>query len=57
MKNLSNLNNAKALSKKEQQSVLGGWDSGFCARFCPNADPNDWRYDACGCDDTPAIEK
>jgi hypothetical protein len=56
MKNLSNLNNVKALSKKEQQSVFGGWDSGFCARFCPTADKDDWRYEACGCGDPPRIK-
>ena len=51
MKKTANLKGAKALSKNEQQSVSGGWDSGFCARFCPDANPNDWRYDACHCHD------
>ncbi len=57
MKNLTNLKGTKALSKKEQQSVLGGWDTGFCARFCPTADECDWRYYACQCGTIIICEK
>jgi hypothetical protein len=50
MKNLLNLNGAQQLSKAEQKEVNGGWDSGFCARFCAGApDPSDWRYQVCFC--------
>lgn len=50
MKKLVKLNNVKVLRKEELKSINGGWDSGFCARFCANnPDPTDWRYDRCGC--------
>ena len=49
MKKLSRLKSVKTMTKNEQQSVLGGWDSNFCIRFCPGADSSDWRYFACRC--------
>ncbi len=50
MKNLAKLNGVNALSKKEQKSIFGGWDTGFCIRFCLNdPDPCDWRSERCGC--------
>ena len=54
MKNLAKLNGAKALSKNEQKSINGGWDTGFCSRLCNGQYCNifansDWRYTSCGC--------
>lgn len=44
------LNLGKTLSKNEQQSLTGGWDSNYCVRnkICNN--PSHPHYDACGCE-------
>jgi len=48
LKNILNLEGAQQLSKKEQQSVSGGWDSGFCPRLWQSGDCCSPFWTKCG---------
>ena len=51
MKNLLNLSGAQKLSKNEQQSINGGWDSNYCVRNKICKQPSHPHYDYCNCND------
>lgn len=48
MKNLLNLSNTQQLSKKEQRTIKGGWDSGYCDRLFASGDCANPNWEACG---------
>lgn len=48
MKNLLNLKGTQNLSKTEQQSINGGWDSNYCQRLFVSADCCHPNWAKCG---------